>query len=266
MSSGFINSFMFLVASRVIIGSTHTAFMPATYSLIGDYFPTKFRSRVNALITCGHFLGYGLASLIVILIANSGWRSALKYVGGFGFAIGALILAVVKEPTRGIQKILKKKNVDADLLAQEEEDTDAEDLNIFDQFKVSIDELMSNKAARYIALGSMLKYTMPNFFIPSYFLTKFPMYSKEFGLVFAIINIFMGPLAAVTSGILSDKYASKKSTNYMANPWIIIAGNCIALPALLISMTTNNFWLSVGLMSFKVLGFENWWPINIAMI
>jgi hypothetical protein len=125
---------------------------------------------------------------------------------------------------------------------------------------------MSNKAARYIALGSMLKYTMPNFFIPSYFLTKFPMYSKEFGLIFAIINIFMGPLAAVTSGILSDKYASKKSTNYMANPWIIIAGNVVALPALLISMTTNNFWLSVGLMSFKVLGFENWWPINIAMI
>lgn len=84
--------------------------MPATYSLIGDYFPTKFRSRANALITCGHFLGYGLASLIVILVANSGWRSALKYVGFFGFSIGALITLLVKEPTRGIQKVLKRKN------------------------------------------------------------------------------------------------------------------------------------------------------------
>ena len=112
----------------------------------------------------------------------------------------------------------------------------------------------------------MMKYTMPNFFIPSYFLMKFPQNSLEFRLVYAIINIFMGPLAAVSSGILSDKYASKKSTNYMANPYIIIAGNVVALPALLIAMTTNNFWLAVGLMSFKVLGFENWWPINIAMI
>jgi hypothetical protein len=73
-----------------------------------------------------------LASLIVLLVANSGWRTAMKYVGGFGFSIGALIMFIVKEPTRGIQKILKRKNVDVDLLAQEEEDTDAEDLNIFD--------------------------------------------------------------------------------------------------------------------------------------
>ena len=112
----------------------------------------------------------------------------------------------------------------------------------------------------------MMKYTMPNFFIPSYFLMKFPQYSLQFGLVYAIINIFMGPLAAVSSGILSDKYASKKSTNYMANPYIIIAGNVVALPALLIAMTTNNFWLAVGLMSFKVLGFENWWHNGIIMV
>ena len=111
-----------------------------------------------------------------------------------------------------------------------------------------------------------MKYTFPNFFVPSYFLMKFPQYAREFGLIYAIINIFMGPLAAISSGILSDKYASKKSTNYMANPWIIITGNIVALPALVIAMTTDNFWLAVGLMSFKVLGFENWWPINIAMI
>lgn len=76
--------------------------MPATYSLIGDYFPTKFRSRANALITCGHFLGYGLSSLIVILVANSGWRSALKIVGTFGCLIGGTTALFVKEPTRGI--------------------------------------------------------------------------------------------------------------------------------------------------------------------
>lgn len=78
-------------------------------------------------------------------MANMGW---------FGAALGALALIGLKEPKRQV-KVVKRE------------------ISFFGGLK----ELFAKRTTALISLGSALKYTLPFYYFPYYFLRKFPNYS-----------------------------------------------------------------------------------------
>lgn len=85
---------------RFLLGATQAACEPAGFSLIADYFPSNKVSTATSIITAAPYLGSGISSLSVIMIAKMGWRACFKSMGILGLAIGALCVLFLKEPKR----------------------------------------------------------------------------------------------------------------------------------------------------------------------
>jgi len=75
VGAGAFNTFGSFVLMRFLLGAFESACNPASYSIIADYFPPSYRSTANAIETSGSYVGGGIASLSVILIAKYGWRA-----------------------------------------------------------------------------------------------------------------------------------------------------------------------------------------------
>jgi MFS family permease len=104
--SGTTNSFGVLFLMRFILGLFVSATEPAGYSLLGDFFPRKVRTTANSAIGIGGYMGGGLSSLQVVVIAAFGWRGAYLFNGGVGIAVAALGLILLREPEKGmLQKL-----------------------------------------------------------------------------------------------------------------------------------------------------------------
>jgi len=104
-------------------------------------------------------------------------------------------------------------------------------------------ELATNPVAKWVTIGSMTKLTSPYCFDPVYYLLKFPDHATQFALYIALTNLIMGPLSSFIAASLSDRYGGKK--NSMANSYIIMTGNLLALPMFIVAVTTQNFYVSV---------------------
>lgn len=85
---------------RFFLGATQAACMPAGVSLIADYFPSNKVSTATSIFTAAPYLGSGISSLSVIMIAKMGWRACLKSMGFVGLIIGGLCVLFLKEPKR----------------------------------------------------------------------------------------------------------------------------------------------------------------------
>lgn len=75
---------------RLLHGAVSAAINPLSYSLIADYFPIEKRSRANAILTTGNYLGIALSSISILLIKNLGWRSSYIFMGVLGVIGGGL--------------------------------------------------------------------------------------------------------------------------------------------------------------------------------
>lgn len=100
--SGTTSSFGVLIFMRFILGLLVSATEPAGFSLLGDFFPRKVRTTANAIVATGSYIGAGLSSLLIIVIAKFGWRGAYLVNGGIGLAVAALGLLLLKAPERGL--------------------------------------------------------------------------------------------------------------------------------------------------------------------
>ena len=88
--SGTTSSFGVLFLMRFILGLFVSVTEPVGFSLLGDFFPRKFRTTANAIIGTGGYIGGGLSSLLIVVIATFGWRGAYLVNGGLGLAVAAL--------------------------------------------------------------------------------------------------------------------------------------------------------------------------------
>lgn len=71
-------------------------------------------------------------------------------------------------------------------------------------FKNSLIDCMKHPVARWVSIGQMLRYSVPYYFLPAYFLGQFPQYASQFGYYNGVINIVGGMTSSLLGGILSD--------------------------------------------------------------
>lgn len=100
MSCVFVTNFLQLVAARVAAGIGESGCMPATYSLVGDYFPAA-AERTRAMTI--YMLAGPLAPLVSFVLGGwlnerYGWRVAFFVIGIPGLFVAALVKWTVAEP------------------------------------------------------------------------------------------------------------------------------------------------------------------------
>ena len=62
------SSFAVLCLMRFILGMCVSATEPTAFSILGDYFPKRFRTTANSLMNTANYIGYGLSTLLILCI------------------------------------------------------------------------------------------------------------------------------------------------------------------------------------------------------
>ena len=101
-ASGLARSFAQLAILRVGVGVGEAAFVPASHSLLSDYFPVERRATAMAIFSMGVHIGLAFGFLLGGWIAQFfGWRVALVTVGLPGLVVAMVVRLTVREPMRG---------------------------------------------------------------------------------------------------------------------------------------------------------------------
>ncbi|MBN1483873.1 MAG: MFS transporter [Chloroflexia bacterium] len=106
---GLVPSFGHLLLIRTISGIGLGCLMPATFSLISDLFPPRWRGRALGILGGVEAFGIIVGVLSMGLLASSEpwllglekWRWGFFLLGGMSVLSGLLILLLVREPARG---------------------------------------------------------------------------------------------------------------------------------------------------------------------
>ena len=99
--TGFARTYLQLFISRAAVGIGEASYYPAGTSLMSDYFPKEFRSRVMSIWGAGSTVGIALGFAGGGYLADLfGWRAAFFICGGPGLVF-ALLAFTMREPLRG---------------------------------------------------------------------------------------------------------------------------------------------------------------------
>ena len=87
---------------RFLLGMFVSATEPTAFSILGDYFPKRLRTTANSFMMTACFIGYGLSTLLILLIQSYGWRHTYAIIGSIGVVMSIIGYFLIKEPERGI--------------------------------------------------------------------------------------------------------------------------------------------------------------------
>ena len=249
MVSSATNSFYVLFLMRFILGMFVSATEPAGFSMLGDYFPKSVRTTANAILGTGAYLGSGFSSLLIIIVGTFGWRSAYAFNGLLGLAVGLLGLLIIREPERGLfKKIEDEKSGEY-------------------KFIGSLQDNLAHPVSRWATLGACFRYfgiTACDYYVPMFFLRNYVAHRAEFASFYALIVVFCGFTSSVAGGLICDKFGKGRP---MLKSWVCIIGNLIAMPMFAAGiLCTDNFYFSIGMMTFKYLFGEPWKSPAVTMM
>ena len=162
-------------------------------------------------------------------------------MGTIGVLIGFLTLGIVREPKR---KVMAEDQLEEHNTPMANDPSEDKDESILKKFSSSLIYLAKNPVARYSTIGTCFRYFgmfVSVYYAPSYFIQKYPMFIKEYGLTDAIICSIGGIISNIGSGILADKMSAKNPRAYAE---ISKYGSLISIPLFIGSMMTNNFWIA----------------------
>lgn len=176
VGAGAINSFVFFILMRFALGAFESACNPASYSIIADYFPPAYRSTANAIETSGSYVGGGIASFSVILIAKYGWRGMYQILGWLGVIVGAASLFLIKEPKRGAFDLQKQYEFKTDCDEKdkiiEAEAVGAKKAGPFKEFKDALTKVVANPVTKWVTIAGCFRFFETFsiiYFLPSFF-------------------------------------------------------------------------------------------------
>ena len=100
-ASGMAFSFLQLLVSRVGVGIGEAGCIPATHSMLGDYYPRPLRGRALGIHSAVSYLGM-LGGLLGggLLVQTIGWRSGFVWLGAAGLVMSVIFHLTVREPAR----------------------------------------------------------------------------------------------------------------------------------------------------------------------
>lgn len=100
-ASGVASNFVQLLAARMGVGIGEAGCIPATHSMLGDYYPRDLRPRALGIHSAGTYLG-ALGGMLGggILLQTVGWRAGFVWLGVAGVLMAVVFHFTVREPLR----------------------------------------------------------------------------------------------------------------------------------------------------------------------
>lgn len=110
--TGFSDSWQLILVFRFVAGMGASSFMAVTSTLISEYFPDRARGRAVAFLESAWGFGWLLASYLgLVLVSSAGWRTVML-TGFAALAAAPIILLVVPESARWLEKRGKPQKAD----------------------------------------------------------------------------------------------------------------------------------------------------------
>jgi len=102
--SGTSTSYIYLMATRILLGAVTAAAWPCVASLTGDFFPARERAGIYGLILSGELIGAGVGFFISGEVSSVlSWRWSFYVMGAVSLGIWWLVWHHLPEPERGTQ-------------------------------------------------------------------------------------------------------------------------------------------------------------------
>jgi predicted MFS family arabinose efflux permease len=203
-ASGFARTFAMLVICRMGVALGEAGCVPATHSLISDYFQRHQRATALALwglsLPCGTMLGLAAGGWLNDAI---GWRNSFIGIGIAGVALAPIVLVLLREPKRG--RFDPKPAGPPPTFSQRQ----------------ALGLLWRTKAFRYAALAGALhaytQHTMLNWNGPFY-IRVYHMPVAEAANYLALIFGIGGGLGTFLGGFLTDRIGKADARWYLRLP------------------------------------------------
>jgi len=206
---GLALNFVQLALCRMGVGIGEAGCVPASHSLISDYFPSSRRTTALALFGLGLPLG-GLISMSLggLVIDRFGWRSVFFLLGLPGLLLAVIARAILKEPTRSGHGVPDG----APAWDNPGGTTDREPLRI---------------PLLYLARSSMARNTLIGMTLATFFSSPSasflaPYMARSFGLSYAAIGAMLGiavmggmAISTFWGGLAADRLAPRDRRWYL---------------------------------------------------
>lgn len=233
--SGLAAGFATLVFFRIGVAIGESGSVPASVSLIADYYPPG--RRATAMSTWGLALPVGLMlgySAIGWLAGALGWRWSFAVVGAVGLALAPIAMALIKEPPRGRFEQGKPQTPSLSIAA-------------------SLTFLWREKAFRYVVLGVMLhgfaQYAMMTWNAP-FFTRNHGLSLPQVSLLMAIQSGAGGALGMFLGGYLADRLAVR---DQRWRVWMMALTIGATVPVAVVQYLTASTGLSIAMASAAAL-------------
>jgi predicted MFS family arabinose efflux permease len=225
---GLATSFAMLVVLRIGVAIGEAGSVPASVSLIADYYPPHRRATAMSTwglaLPAGLMVGYAGAGWLGALL---GWRLAFAVIGGAGLLLAPIILAILAEPKRG----------SADTAAP---------LAPALPIGASLGVLWRAKGFRYVVIAGMLhgftQYSMMTW--------NAPFFSRTHGLSLGTVALLMallsggaGAIGMFASGWLTDRLI-KRDARWRV--WIMALVVGITVVVALVQYLTRSTPIAIG--------------------
>lgn len=226
---GLATSFAMLVVLRIGVAIGEAGSVPASVSLIADYYPPQRRATAMSTwglaLPAGLMLGYAGTGW---LAESLGWRMAFALVGGTGVVLAPIVLTILREPRRGRFETGSIAPAPAPPLL------------------TSISILWRTRAFRYVVIAGMLhgfsQYAMMTWNAP-FFARTHALPLGTVALLMALLSGGAGAIGMFGSGWLTDRLATR---NARWRIWIMAVTVGITVPLALVQYLTRSTPVAIG--------------------
>lgn len=246
--AGFARGFWTLFIARSTVGVGEAAYGTIAPAILSDFFPIERRGRVFAVffsaIPIGSAAGYVLGGWAD---QHFGWRAAF-WIAGFPGLLLALLVLIVKDPTRGQQEAHAPR---------------ASGTRTRDAYR----DLLRNRpyvlsvlgyAAYTFALGGL------GFWMPAFLERSRGMSRSDATVTFGVMVMITGFVGTFLGGWLGDRLLSKTRQSYL---WVSGIATLLAAPTALLGLMHHDKTVYIAALSVaQVLIFMCTGPINSAIV
>jgi MFS family permease len=218
---GVASNFSQLLLARMGVGMGEAGCVPASHSIISDYFPPERRTSALSIYSLGTQIGTVLAALLGGWVAQTlGWRTAFIVIGLPGILLALVLALTVKEPAR----------------AHATHDTPP--------FFATLKALFGKRTFRHVIAGaSIVSFVAFSIF---QYLNSFLMRSHGLTLIEAsmLTGVALGVCAAI--GLLGSAFLIEATTKRWPNAltWLPALGLIIAGPLYILAFNAPSIWVA----------------------
>lgn len=190
--SGLARNYAMLVFFRIGVAVGEAGSIPATQSIIADYYPPQRRATALAIwglsLPVGLMAGYGVTGPLAEIFD---WRVVFALVGGAGVLLAPLVLWLTYEPPRG--------RFDPPVVAQEQAESVMSVLR----------DLAGKRVLRFLMIAAAFhgftQYSLMNWTVPFY-VRVHGMSLAEVGAYMAVASGLGGAIGMFAGGALADYF------------------------------------------------------------